>query len=96
MTNDIAEMKKKVAELEKRVKKLETDASSTTYNDPNQDDMLLSEAIALAKPYDRVSASLLQRRLAIGYARAARILDQMEKIGFIGPAEGSAPRKVIK
>ncbi|PIS32099.1 hypothetical protein COT40_01900, partial [Candidatus Peregrinibacteria bacterium CG08_land_8_20_14_0_20_41_10] len=42
------------------------------------------------------SASLIQRRLAIGYARAARLLDQMEIQGIVGPAEGSAPRKVLK
>lgn len=42
------------------------------------------------------SASLLQRRLAIGYARAARILDQLESDGYIGPAEGSKPRAVLK
>jgi len=45
---------------------------------------------------DKASASLLQRRLSIGYARAARILDQMESAGYVGPAEGSKPRDVIK
>ncbi len=89
------ELKKKVAGLEKRVKKLEDDANPPV-GSPDQDDMLLSEAIALTKPYNMISASLLQRRLAIGYARAARILDQLEKIGLVGPAEGSEPRKVLK
>ncbi|OQY66907.1 hypothetical protein B6D29_02405 [Microgenomates bacterium UTCPR1] len=45
---------------------------------------------------DKASASLLQRRLSIGYARAARILDQMEAAGYVGPADGSKPRDVIK
>ncbi|MBI2641233.1 hypothetical protein HYW87_01390 [Candidatus Roizmanbacteria bacterium] len=46
--------------------------------------------------HDKASASLLQRRLAIGYARAARLLDQLEGAGFVSPAEGSKPREVIK
>jgi len=45
--------------------------------------------------YDRASASLLQRKLSIGYARAARILDQLEQAGVIGPADGSKPRDVL-
>ena len=43
----------------------------------------------------RGSTSVLQRRLSIGYGRAAKILDMMEREGFIGPAEGSKPRKVL-
>jgi DNA segregation ATPase FtsK/SpoIIIE, S-DNA-T family len=45
--------------------------------------------------YDRASASLLQRRLSIGYARAARLIDQLESAGVVSPAEGSAPREVL-
>ena len=43
----------------------------------------------------RGSTSVLQRRLSIGYGRAAKILDVMEREGFIGAAEGSKPRKVL-
>ena len=43
----------------------------------------------------QASASLLQRRLKLGYARAARIVDQMEEIGVVGPFEGSKPRQVL-
>jgi S-DNA-T family DNA segregation ATPase FtsK/SpoIIIE len=58
-------------------------------------DDLFEEAIKIVCQYDRASASLLQRRLAIGYARAARILDQLEAAGVVGPAEGSKPRNVL-
>ena len=41
------------------------------------------------------SASMLQRRVKLGYARAARIVDQMEELGIVGPYEGAKPRQVI-
>jgi S-DNA-T family DNA segregation ATPase FtsK/SpoIIIE len=58
-------------------------------------DDLFEEALRTVCQYDRASASLLQRRLSIGYARAARILDQLEATGVVGPAEGSKPRDVL-
>jgi len=58
-------------------------------------DPLFQEALKIISQYDRASASLLQRRLSIGYARAARILDQLEAEGVVGPAEGSKPREVL-
>jgi len=58
-------------------------------------DTLFEDAIRLVCQYDKASASLLQRRLSIGYARAARILDQLEEAGIIGPGEGSKPRDVL-
>jgi S-DNA-T family DNA segregation ATPase FtsK/SpoIIIE len=58
-------------------------------------DELFDEAVRVIRQYDRASASLLQRRLKIGYARAARIMDQMEKAGIVGPAEGAKPRDVF-
>jgi len=60
----------------------------------NTDD-LFDEAIRIVCQYDRASASLLQRRLSIGYARAARILDQLEEAGIVSPAEGAKPRDVL-
>lgn len=53
------------------------------------------DAVKLVCQYDRASASLLQRRLSVGYARAARIIDQLEAAGVVGPADGSKPREVL-
>ena len=61
----------------------------------NGKDTLFEEAIRSVCQYDRASASLLQRRLSIGYSRAARILDQLELAGVVGHAEGSKPRDVL-
>lgn len=58
-------------------------------------DDLFEEAVRTICRYDRASASLLQRRLKVGYARAARILDQLERAGIVGPAEASKPREVL-
>ena len=58
-------------------------------------DSLFEEALRLICQHDKASASLLQRRLSVGYARAARILDQLEAAGAIGPGEGSKPRDVL-
>ncbi|KKS95987.1 MAG: cell division protein ftsK/spoIIIE, DNA segregation ATPase FtsK/SpoIIIE, S-DNA-T family [Candidatus Gottesmanbacteria bacterium GW2011_GWA2_43_14] len=58
-------------------------------------DALFEQAVRVVCQYDRASASLLQRRLSIGYARAARVLDQLEAEGIVGMAEGSKPRDVL-
>ncbi len=58
------------------------------------DDELLSEAVGVVREAQKASASLLQRRLRVGYARAARLLDIMEDKGIIGPGEGAKPREV--
>jgi len=57
-------------------------------------DPLFGESIKLFSQYDKASSSLIQRRLSVGYARAARILDQLYEAGYVGPAEGSKPRDV--
>jgi len=62
-------------------------------NDENSDD-LLDEAIAIVAEAKKASASLLQRRLKVGYARAARLLDLMEAAELIGPGDGAKPRDV--
>jgi S-DNA-T family DNA segregation ATPase FtsK/SpoIIIE len=58
-------------------------------------DELFDEAVEIVVSSGKASASLLQRRLSIGYARAARILDELEAEGIIGEAHGSKPRAIL-
>jgi len=58
-------------------------------------DPFFEEAVRIACQFDRASASLFQRRLSIGYTRAARIIDQLEAAGVIGPGEGAKPRDIL-
>ena len=58
------------------------------------DDPLYEEAKRIVMEAKKASASLLQRRLRVGYARAARLLDILEEQGVIGPGEGAKPREV--
>lgn len=64
-------------------------------NDGGSDDELYNEAKDTVVKAGKASASLLQRRLRVGYARAARLLDLLEENGIIGPAEGAKPRRVF-
>ncbi len=72
----------------------EPESAEQTIDD--EADRLLLDAMGVIQEYDRASASLLQRRLKIGYARAARIMDQLEARGFIGPFDGSNARQVLR
>ncbi|MEE1239781.1 MAG: DNA translocase FtsK [Acutalibacteraceae bacterium] len=63
--------------------------------DGPEEDPMLSDAIRVVVENGQASTSLLQRRLKLGYARAARIVDEMEQRGVVGPYEGSKPRKVL-
>lgn len=58
-------------------------------------DELFEQAVRMISQHDRASASLLQRRLQIGFNRAARLLEQLEEAGVVGPADGSKPRDVL-
>jgi S-DNA-T family DNA segregation ATPase FtsK/SpoIIIE len=71
-------------------------AGGTVVVNGGEKDPLFNQALEIIMQQDKASASLLQRRLSIGYARAARILDQLEAEGYVGPAEGAKPRDVIK
>ena len=58
-------------------------------------DELLPQAVEVIFETKQASVSMLQRRLKLGYSRAARIVDQMEEIGVVGPFEGSKPRQIL-
>lgn len=60
-----------------------------------EEDSLLEEVIAYIKAEQKASTSLLQRRFGIGYNRAARLIDNLEEKGYIGPINGSKPREVF-
>ncbi|MCD7929654.1 MAG: restriction endonuclease [Clostridiales bacterium] len=62
---------------------------------PDGWDPLLFDAADIVLSANMPSTSYLQRRLKLGYARAARLLDQMEEVGLVGPFEGSSPRKIL-
>lgn len=61
----------------------------------NDEDELLPDAIEIIKMTRQASVSNLQRKMKIGYARAGRIMDQLEIRGVVGPAQGSKPRKIL-
>ena len=70
---------------------VEGSADGADENDPMYDD-----AVRLVFEFSKASTSLLQRRLRIGYGRAAHLIDLMERDGLVGPADGSKPREILK
>ncbi len=70
--------------------------SSFDSGDGNDDEALLDEALAIVVERKSASASYLQRRLKIGYNRAARLIELMEELGYVGPPNGSKPRELLK
>ncbi len=63
--------------------------------DENEDEGLIEEATSIVRQSGRASASLLQRRLRIGYPRAARLLDQLEESGVVGPSQGGGREREV-
>ncbi len=64
--------------------------------DENDNDELFQDAVKLVLEFGKASTSLLQRRLRIGYGRAAHLIDLMERDGIVGPADGPKPREILK
>jgi S-DNA-T family DNA segregation ATPase FtsK/SpoIIIE len=75
-----------------------SDEEGTAEGEPaSQDqDPMYEEAVRLVLQMGKASTSTLQRHLRLGYGRAARILDMMQRDGIIGPPDGSKPRDVLK
>ncbi len=63
---------------------------------PAEQDELLPQAIALVSQHQRASASLLQRRLRIGYSKAQQLIDLLEQQGYVGPPDGGRSREVLR
>lgn len=72
-----------------------TTPASDPAEDVDTEDELFDEAVQLVREAGHASVSMLQRRFRIGYARAARLIDVMERRGIVGPYQGSKPREVI-
>lgn len=71
------------------------DGGSAADVDMNKLDPMLRDAASLIMVHQQGSTSLIQRKFSIGYNRAGRIMDQLERIGIVGPAQGSKPRDVL-
>ncbi|MBN1325983.1 DNA translocase FtsK 4TM domain-containing protein [Candidatus Falkowbacteria bacterium] len=68
---------------------------SVDFSDPDQGDELFEEAKEIILQAGKASTSFLQRRLKVGYARAARLMDLLEEAGIVGPGEGAKPREIL-
>ena len=74
----------------------DNDGSREISADDNDNDPLFNDAVRLVVEFGKASTSLLQRRLRIGYGRAAHLIDLMERDGIVGAADGPKPREVLK
>jgi len=70
-------------------------ASALKEKESAEKDALFEKAVELILLTEKASVSYLQRKLQLGYTRAARIVDQMEQEGIVGPSEGSKPREIL-
>ena len=101
--SSVVEFVKKTKSIEydeKVIEEIERNAASESKGDDGGDsegggDPMIDEAIKVVVEAGQASTSLLQRRLRLGYARAARLIDEMADRGIIGPYEGSKPRQVL-
>lgn len=69
--------------------------ANITFDDGGDDDGLIEDAIEIVQKTGRASASMLQRRLRVGYPRAARLIDQLEELGVVGPSQGPGKERDV-
>ena len=86
--------KQRPAEYDQKMVRTDSEMAQEEKNE--DEDELFPEALKFVVDQQKASTSLIQRRFRIGYNRAARIIDDMEQRGYIGPANGSKPREVYK
>ncbi len=94
-TEALAEFIREQQEPEYLVPPLPPEAEEKGELQEEFDDELLQEAIRLVRSHNEASVSMLQRRFKIGYARAGRLIDAMERMNIVGPYEGSKARRVL-
>ena len=70
-------------------------AEESDEEDGGSEDPMLKSAIELAIDSGKISTSLIQRRLSLGYGRAAKLIDRMEQLGYVSAPDGSKPREVL-
>ena len=92
---EIVEQIEKIANTEIAQGGKKNNDSHSDGDDDSDRDPMLEEAIKLVVEAGQASTSLLQRRLRLGYARAGRLIDEMEQMGIVGPHEGSKSRQVL-
>lgn len=104
MDKQIEELKTEIESLKIRLRRIEEfllgfpEVSKYIKDDRQKEpelDSLFEDAIKIIVKYDEASASLLQRRLSIGYSRASRLLDQLGEKGYLEQGEGNKPRRVL-
>jgi S-DNA-T family DNA segregation ATPase FtsK/SpoIIIE len=74
----------------------EQNSGDGSNSNPDDNDPMFDDAVRLVFEFGKASTSLLQRRLRVGYGRAAHLIDLMERDGLVGPADGSRPRELLK
>jgi S-DNA-T family DNA segregation ATPase FtsK/SpoIIIE len=70
-------------------------SAGTTGDVTEEDEELVEKCLEIIRQEKKASTSLLQRRLRLGYTRAARIVDILEQRGILGPGEGAKPREIL-
>ena len=98
--NYVADYNQQVlAEIEKKAQQTGKKTPSVSDPDPSDEELegdeMLPAAVDVILETGQASVSMLQRRLKLGYARAARIVDEMEEKGIVGPFQGSKPRSIL-
>ena len=90
------EVMQKIEEnVQEKERKSGASAAAPEQEEDNSADELLPAAVEVILETGQASVSMLQRRLKLGYSRAARLVDQMEERGYVGPFEGSKPRQLL-
>lgn len=92
---DVVDYIKQETKADYNQEAIETVEENSQVKEVDDEDELIDEATKIIIDENTASVSLLQRKLRIGYARAGRIIDQLEAKGIVGPYEGSKPRKVL-